>query len=182
MRYTNSLESYGLVNIALHWLTVVAVLGLYGLGLWMEDLDYYHPWYHRAPSLHKGIGTCLTAIIIFRLGWRLYNLSPAPLANHKAWEKTIAKWVHRYFYIALLLMFPTGYFTVTADGKAFEVFDWFKIPSIVDLPSGWEAYMIRVHKLIADSIIVLFFLHSGGALKHHFIDRDTTLKRMIKIR
>ena len=49
-------EQYGLINIGLHWLIAAAVMGLFGLGLWMVELDYYHSWYNRGPEWHKGIG------------------------------------------------------------------------------------------------------------------------------
>ncbi len=36
-----------------------------------------------------------------------------------------------------------------------------------------------VHQYAAWALIGLLILHIGAALKHHFIDRDTTLRRMI---
>ena len=53
--WRNSDQAYGIIAIALHWLVAVAVLGLFGLGLWMVDLTYYDTWYRTAPSIHKGL-------------------------------------------------------------------------------------------------------------------------------
>ena len=35
------------------------------------------------------------------------------------------------------------------------------------------------HEIMAYTLIVLIFLHVAGALKHHFIDKDVVLRRML---
>ncbi len=59
----NSTQGYGLVAILLHWSMAVLIIGLYLLGDWMVDLDYYHPWYLEAPDLHRGLGV-VTALLL----------------------------------------------------------------------------------------------------------------------
>lgn len=41
MHWRNTATAYGLLSIGMHWLVALAVFGLFGLGLWMVDLDYY---------------------------------------------------------------------------------------------------------------------------------------------
>jgi cytochrome b561 len=72
-------DTYGPVAIVLHWLTDFAVIGLFAMGLWMTGLDYYHPWYHRGPEVHKAVGILLAALLVLRLLWRLGN--PHPVAH-----------------------------------------------------------------------------------------------------
>ena len=52
MMWRNSKSGYGLVQIGLHWITALLVAILLPLGLWMTGLDYYDPWYRKAPDLH----------------------------------------------------------------------------------------------------------------------------------
>lgn len=75
-------------------------------------------------------------------------------------------------------MFITGYLIVTAGGRGLDVFDWFVIPSVLE-QDGLEDIAGEVHEIIAFIIIGLAAFHALGALKHHFIDKDETLRRML---
>ena len=50
MHWRNSARRYGLLSILLHWGVALTVFGLFGLGLWMAELDLFNPWYRRAPA------------------------------------------------------------------------------------------------------------------------------------
>ena len=88
MHWRNSSNRYGLLSILLHWGMAVCVFGMFGLGLWMVDLDYYYSsWYKTAPDLHKSIGLCLLAVLLLRLLWRQLSPPPPPLASHGRWTR-----------------------------------------------------------------------------------------------
>ena len=53
--FRNTKLSYGLIAIASHWLSAVAVIGLFAMGVWMVELTYYSPWYKTAPHWHKSV-------------------------------------------------------------------------------------------------------------------------------
>ena len=53
----------------------VGIIGLFVLGLWMVDLDYYSPYYRSAPHMHRSIGMLLLIWLVVRFGWRLVNPS-----------------------------------------------------------------------------------------------------------
>jgi len=178
MQLKNSTTHFGLVAVSLHWLVAIAVFALFGLGLWMTGLDYYDSWYKQGPWWHKSIGILLFFVVIFRLGWRVLTPPPAALPDHKPWEIKLAHMAHRLLYLLLLAIMLSGYLISTADNRAIEVFGWFSIPAtITSLPdqedvAGW------VHLTLASILIGLAVLHAAAALKHHFIDRDRTLKRI----
>ena len=157
----------------------LVILGLFGLGLYMVDLDYYNPWYHRAPFIHKSIGILLAVVFIFRLVWRQLNAVPQALAT-KAWQIKAAKMVHGVFYFLLILMFLSGYFISTADGRGISVFDWFEVPALVLGTEKQEDIAGELHEIFAWLLITLAAGHALLGLKHHFVDRDNTLKRMLK--
>ncbi len=174
----NRADAYGLVSILLHWLTAPLVLGLFGLGLYMTSLDYYHPWYRSAPSWHKGLGVLVLTLVVLRLAWRLLSPPPHPLSPG-GWERGLARWVHGLLYALLLALPLTGYLVSTADGRALPVFGWFEIPSLTGQIQHLEDIAGAVHYGLAWTLIALVALHGLGALKHHFIDRDATLLRML---
>ena len=180
--FRNTQHSYGFISIVLHWLTAVGVIGLFCLGLWMVELDYYDEWYRAAPHYHRSIGVVLIAIVVFRLTWRLFNKLPEALSSHLSWERVVSKIVHIALYFLVILMLPTGYLITTAKGQGLEVFDWFTLPALITGIDGLEAIALEVHELIAFTIIGIAGLHALAALKHHFYDKDDTLKRMLRIK
>jgi len=173
----NSSQGYGLFAILLHWLMAVLIIALFLLGEWMVGLDYYHPWYLRAPDLHRGFGVITAILLLVRLGWRLGNRHPQLIG--RPWEQQIAVWVHRGFYALVAAIIISGYLITTADGQPVSVFGWFAIPATVH---GWpnqEDIAGELHEWLAIIIIALTILHGLAALKHHVIDRDATLRRML---
>lgn len=182
MHLKNTSSRYGAVAVTLHWIVALSVIGLAILGLWMVDLTYYSAYYRSAPFWHKSIGITLAAVIVFRLVWRSMNPRPAPLLNHQPWEKRLAAVVHSLLYVLLAVIVISGFLISTAKGQGVSVFGWFEIPAVLtDLPQQADRAG-AVHYWVAISVLVLAGLHALGALKHHFIDRDDTLRRMLGMR
>jgi len=177
MALRNSEDRYGAVAQALHWIMTAVIVGMFGLGLWMVSLTYYDPWYKTGPDLHKSIGILLLGALLVRLAWRLGNPQPAALAQNR-WERAAALWVHRAFYLLLLCMMVSGYLISTADGRPISVFGLFEVPSVLQ-KKGLEDQAGEIHFYLACTTIGLAALHAAAALKHHFIDRDDTLRRML---
>ena len=179
MHWRNTATAYGLLSIGMHWLVALAVFGLFGLGLWMVELDYYSSWRHTAPELHKGIGLCLFALMLLRLLWRLVSPPPAPLSSYSRLTRLGATLGHSVLYLGLFAVMLAGYLISTADGRGISVFGLFDVPaSITSIPEQ-EDVAGSVPFYLAWGLVILAGLHGLAALKHHFIDRDTTLLRML---
>ncbi|MBX2858467.1 MAG: cytochrome b [Cellvibrionaceae bacterium] len=175
----NSENGYGWLHITIHWLTALTVLCLFIVGLWMVGLSYYSTWYHRAPLIHQSVGTLLVLLTAFRLFWRAHAGMPTSLSNHKVWEKLVAKIVHGVLYLLIISMFFSGYLIATAKGQPFSFFG-LPIPALITGIDNLEDMAADFHEIIAFSIVIIAALHGVAALKHHIIDKDTTLKRMLK--
>ena len=180
----NTIDTYGWLTKVFHWLSVLIIVGLFALGFWMVDLTYYSNWYKTAPHIHRSIGLLFAIFIICRLCWRRMNLSVMPLTNHKAWEVSLAHFVHIVLYALMFSMFVTGYLISTAKGQAVDVFNFFSLPALItgDMigVKNLEDLAGEVHEILAYCLIGLASLHALAALKHHFIDKDITLLRMLK--
>lgn len=174
----NNKKNYGLIAILLHWVSAITIFGLFGLGYWMVDLTYYSEWYKTAPSIHKSIGMILFFTVLFRLFWKTINIKPIPIGNK--FEIKISKIVHFLLYLLMLTIFISGYLISTADGRGIEIFNLFTIPSIGEFIENQESVMGSIHKYSTYTLMGLVALHSIAALKHHFVNKDNTLKRMIK--
>ncbi len=179
MYWRNTANNWGMVAILLHWLSALVVFAMFGLGLYMTELNLYHPWYHKAPHLHRSIGVLLFVAILLRLAWRFWSPPPAPLPNHKWWERLLAQLVHGLLYLLLFAVMLSGYLISTADGRGVEVFNWFTIPATLSGLENQEDVAGVIHLLLASVLIGFSLMHAGAAFKHHFIDRDRTLLRML---
>ena len=177
MNLRNNAHDYGLVAVLLHWLMALLIIGLFVLGKYMVGLDYYHPWYQLAPDLHRSLGVLVGGLLLLRLGWRLSN--PRPAIVGRPWERRVAVTVHRLFYALIAAIVVSGYLITSAGGQAVSVFGWFEIPATLYGFEHQEDIAGRVHEWLANGVIALAVLHSLAALKHHFIDRDPTLRRML---
>ncbi len=173
----NTDSAYGAVSITLHWLMALAIFAMFALGLWMKTLDYYHSWYHRAPYIHKSIGMLLLGLLLFRMLWTWMNTKP--VIYGRAWERTAGLTVHRLHYVLMLLVMLSGYLIPTAKGIGVEVFGWFTVPALTTLAPRQQDADGLAHWLTAWAMTGLALLHSAAALKHHFVDRDATLLRML---
>ncbi|MFB4342522.1 cytochrome b [Pantoea sp. CS_6] len=179
MSLTNSSTRYGLLTIFLHWSMAVVIYAMFALGLWMVGLSYYDSWYHNAPDIHKSIGVLLMLALVIRLVWRVLSPPPEPLRSYSPAVRFAAVFVHWLLYSLLIALLLSGYLISTADGKPVSVFGWFSLPALFS-GAGEQADLAgNIHLWLAWNIVVLSVLHGLAALKHHFIDRDITLKRML---
>lgn len=179
MQWRNTSSRYGLVSILMHWVVALAVFGLFALGFWMVGLSYYDPWRQTAPDLHKSIGVVLFSLMLLRVLWRLFNPSLEALPNHGAMTRLASKAGHGLLYLGLFGVMISGYLISTADGRGIDVFGLFSVPATLSGIANQEDIAGAVHEYLAWGLVIFAGLHGLAALKHHFIDRDRTLVRML---
>ena len=108
------------------------------------------------------------------------NPKPVPEANHKPGERLAAHIAHLAIYVLLLVIMFAGILISTAEGRGIMVFDWFELPGFGPFFENQADIAGDIHQYAAYSLIALVVIHAAGALKHHFIDKDATLLKMIK--
>ncbi len=177
--WTNSAQAYSWVAKCFHWVTAFSVIGLFFLGLWMSDLSYGHTWYHKAPLWHMSIGVLLFVLVVLRIAYRLSVTYPDPIATHTRKIVIVSKVVHICFYVLIVSVIVMGYVLETAGGKGVAVFDWFELPAILPTSDGFEELALEIHELLAKILVYAAGVHGLIALKHHFYDKDATLRRML---
>ncbi|MGM0702782.1 MAG: cytochrome b [Pseudomonadota bacterium] len=175
--WRNTRSGWGLVSILLHWVLAVAIVGLFVLGWWMTGLGYYDDWYNLAPWWHRSIGMLVLFATLLRLVWRLVNPTPRAL-GHRV-ERLAAHLGHLGLYALMLTVLVSGYLISTADGRGIDVFDSFEVPALIsDLPNQ-ATIAGEVHWYSAWALVLLAAGHGLAAFKHHWIDRNEVLRRMI---
>jgi cytochrome b561 len=179
MQWRNTPDRYGHFSVLIHWLIALTVYGMFGLGLWMVTLGYYDGWYHKAPELHKSIGMIVLLVMVVRVLWRFISPPPPPLASYSKVTRVSAVAAHLLLYVLLFAILLSGYLISTADGKPVSVFGLFDVPATLSDFGAQADLAGTLHLWLAWGLVVLSVLHGLAALKHHFIDKDVTLKRML---
>lgn len=175
----NSTTHYGLIAQLFHWLSAIMVIALFNLGLWMLGLNYTDKWYTLGPYLHVSFGAVLVIILVLRLLWRWLNLTPAADTSINAIEKHAAHIAHIIIYLLLFIIIISGYLMETSESGRLDVFDWFSIGGFVDLPGRQLDLVGKIHLWCSYALMALVAVHVLAALKHHFINKDSTLTKMI---
>lgn len=166
-------------TILLHWVIAVLVILLFFVAIWMVELDYYDPWYHRAPWWHKSIGIFVMALLALRWLWQSFHDKSVSLLAAGSWEEKLSSLVHHLLNFLVVLIGVSGYFIVTAKGQSLVVFDWFSIPALLQDIANLEDWAGEVHYYLAYGLMGLVVVHILAALKHHFVDKDAVLLRML---
>jgi cytochrome b561 len=171
--------TYSRFSKVLHWLSALLIFALFGVGFWMVDLSYYDAGYQLAPHYHNSIGITLGGLILVRVLWRIRNTKPSALASHSTLEKSLSYIAHLLLYLLIFSVLIVGYLISTEDGRGIEVFNWFTLPSIGKLFDDQVDIAGNLHRWLAYTLITLSSLHGIAAFKHHYYDKDETLKRML---
>jgi cytochrome b561 len=194
----NSVTRYTKTAIVLHWLIAIGLIFMFALGWFMSGLpkegaksssyDLFnlgiYTW-HMAEevsprtfyfNLHKSIGATILVLIAIRVLWRLTHQPPALLTSLKAWERRLADTTHKALYVLMVAMPLSGLIMALYSKYGLK---WFGIPVLPGLDNVTirEAFLC-VHQWVAVALALLIVLHIAGALKHKFINKDETMKRM----
>lgn len=171
-------DRYSTVSLALHW--GVALLVLMQIGLIMAHDATEGPMSREFVAVHKANGLSILVLTLIRLVWRArHPAMPLPTAT-PGWQRRFARVTHVLFYVSLIILPLAGWAASSAAERPipwFGLFDWplLPLPSSRDLAGA----LMDVHTNGVKLLYVLMLLHVAGALKHHFVDRDNVLRRMI---
>lgn len=171
---------YSSVSLTLHWATALLLVGQIVLITIAEEAS--GPERGFWMMLHKSGGMAILVLTLARIGWRLGNPAiPLPAETPK-WQRSAARVSHVLFYVLLLALPLTGWLAGSASGRGFEFYGLFDFP-LLPIGGGRDLAkaLMGVHTALPKLLYVLLFLHVAGALKHHFIDRDNVLHRMIPL-
>ncbi len=178
MPIKNNSQTWGSLSIGLHWLTVVLILGLMAVGLIMTDLPN-GPQKIQIYAMHKSFGLTVLGLTILRLLWRFFSTNPDEVENTPAWQSWVAKLTHGALYVLLFAMPISGWLFNSAAGFPLKYFGIFKLPKL----SGYDPQLKELagdaHETFFYILALLMLMHAGAALKHHYLDKDNTLTRML---
>ncbi|MDO3384649.1 cytochrome b [Gilvimarinus sp. SDUM040013] len=165
----------------LHWSVAFTILLLIPMGFYMSDGHAY--WLY---DWHKTISMLLLVILVFRVLYRLIQGWPEASGDYTKFEQVTARVVHWLLLVAVLVLPISGIMYSGLGGFGVPVFGLEVIPSnyINGEAQAYSAYWSdigkEIHSLSGWILSGVVVLHVAGALKHHMVDKDNTLKRMLR--
>ena len=170
-------------TVGLHWIVGLPVIGLLAVGVYMAETGTrsLYPW-------HKSFGFAIFFVVLLRIGWRATNGWPVPVSRYLRFERLLARTVQWILLLGTILMPISGFLMSALGGFGVDVFalevvarnpDPLSPGKILAHNATWASFFHEVHELIGYVMIAALALHISGALKHHLIDNDGTLQRML---
>lgn len=192
MSLTNSNASYGGVTKTLHWLTALLIFIALPLGWFANNLaqSIYDPAIPTTNadiaqaaqlfSLHKTVGVTVFFVALARILWALSQPKPGLLNADNKPEAFAAETVHWLLYGSLVLVPLSGWIDHAAtEGFAPILWPFGQNLPLIPKSEHLSELMATLHWLFMLVLVVALALHIAGAIKHHVIDKDSTLRRML---
>ncbi len=177
MHWKNTSSRYGTISIALHWLTLAVLIGVYAC---INLTDIYPKGSASREALkdwHFMLGLTVLCLVVVRLLNRFLGDTPAVVPPLPRWQQRLASAMHVALYILLLAMPVLGWLTLSASGKPIPFFG-LQLPALMAENKGLAGQLKEVHETLGTLGYFLIGAHAFAALFHHFITRDNTLVRM----
>lgn len=177
MAISSSDRQWGSVARAFHWLMALLIIINGTLGLYMTDLK---PSMDKISiyAIHKSIGLTVLALVLLRLSWRWFDPRPRDLPMPR-WQKLAAHAAHGALYLLMLAIPLSGWLFNSANGNPLQWFKLFNLPALVDKNKALADFFHEAHETLFWILVAVLVAHIGGAVMHHFVERDNTLRRML---
>ena len=173
------MQRYTRTAILLHWLTALLIVCAFVLGLVMTDIPGLTPTKLKYYSWHQWLGVSVFAFACLRLLWRTVNVPPPHPPGLPEWQKKAADGMHLLLYILIFAVPVSGYLYTLAAGVPVVFLGLLKLPVIMAPNPELKPILKTVHYIFTMTMAGAVAAHALAALKHHFIDRDGIMKRML---
>ena len=177
MPFRNTTRSWGSLSKAFHWLIVLLIINQWWIASRADELKGLAKL--EALAWHKSFGLTILMLAVLRLLWRLVNPTPDLTVETRRWERVLARISHVLLYALIFAMPLTGWMMSSAKNYPVSWFKMFQFPDLVAPAEQTFHQMHDLHHLLFGVLVSVALLHVAGALKHHFIDKNDVLKRML---
>lgn len=175
-------ERYSATAIALHWLMALLIIGTFFLGLTMADMPGITPTKLKYFNWHKWLGVTIFGLAVLRALWRLSHAAPTLPASIPRWQQQVSAVTHLLLYALIFAVPLSGYFYTLAAGFKVVYLGALPLPVLIAPNPELKPVLKEVHEWLNMGMAGLVVVHVAAALKHHFIDRDNVLLRMLPSR
>jgi cytochrome b561 len=169
---------YTATAIALHWLTALLIFITFPLGVIMHEMPL-SPFKLQLVSYHKWIGVTILLLTVARLAWRAGHVPPPLPETIPLWQQRAAHGLHLLLYLLLLGIPVSGWLMSSAKGVPVVYLGLVQLPDLVGKDKALGELLTELHESFNFLLLGAVLAHAGAALKHHIINRDDVLVRML---
>jgi cytochrome b561 len=170
---------FGAVAKLFHWAMALMIIGMLALGLYMHELSF-SPEKFKLYGWHKSFGMTILVLALLRLGWRAIDVKPDHLPSMPADHVKLANAAHWALYGLMLSMPLSGWLMTSATGTPIDMFGTgILVPSLIGADEDALTLLKIIHDFLGKLLMAVAVIHIGAALKHQFLDKDATLRRML---
>jgi cytochrome b561 len=173
----NTTDSFGLIARLFHWVIFFLVIGVMIGGNIAADMPD-GPDKAQWLGLHKSFGVTILALALLRMLWRLISPRPRDLGTSRI-QNQLAHSLHLFLYSLLLAQPAVGILMSQAFGVPVSPFGLFTVPAFTGENVRTGKTLLEIHETLWVVLAISVGIHAAAALKHHFIEKDRTLLRMI---
>ena len=181
MNWKNTDKRYGSLSIALHWLMLIMIVGVYFTmefrGIFPKGSDGRE----LMKLTHFSLGLSILALVWLRIFARLIAPNPKIVPAPALWQDRLGKIAHLALYGLMICTPLLGWLVISAFGKPAPFFG-LELPALIGPDKDFAHQLEDWHVLIAQIGYWLIGLHAVAALFHHFVLRDNTVQRMLPAR
>ena len=170
--------AYTRTAVTIHWIVALLILGNLGWGLYMIGLDL-SPTKLKYYSWHKWNGVTIFLLSFARLWWRLTNPAPPLPETMPRWQRVAAHASHGLLYALFFAAPLSGWLYSSAAGFQTVYFGVVPIPDLLAKNLELSDILKVVHRSINYTMAAVILVHIFAAVRHHLVDRDDILVRMI---
>jgi len=180
----DSPQKLTITTLLLHWLVSLIIMSLLTIGVYMVETETIALY-----SWHKSFGFLVFFIALIRIAWRIHNGWPTPVGTNFRNEQILKHVILWILIIGTFLLPLSGFLMSSLNGYGVKVFgfelisrntDPNNLSKVLAYNRPMSEFFKNAHHLLSYMVILAISLHITGALKHHFINKDATLRRMLK--
>ena len=177
----NKANRYGTVAVVLHWLMALLLVSLVALGMYMVALPDagFDTLKITLILYHKDLGMLALGLVILRLAWRVTSVLPRLVEHLPEWQKVAARFVHLCLYALMIALPVSGWLMSSAAGFPVTFLGVLHVPDLIGRDDYLFQFFVALHRWLSYGLIALTGVHAAAALRHHFIFKDDTLRRML---
>lgn len=178
MAIRNTDNSYGTFTKFIHWTIALTIYAMIAVGYWQQTLKD-GAFKDQVYQYHKLTGLTVLTLMCVRLIWRFSNTVPSLPQSVPRWQAMASRVIHYALYATLFIMPISGWIMASASGYYPELFGTaIRMPG-VSLNEALAHRAHEIHEFMAIVLISLIVIHVLAALKHHFINKNDVLRRML---
>ncbi|MFZ6748287.1 cytochrome b [Undibacterium sp. Ren11W] len=168
---------YHPVSRSLHWIMFILIAVALALIEVRGEIPKGNPLRDSLKSWHMLAGQLVFLFVIVRVLARLRFSAPPALPGGR-WQTAGAHAMHGLLYLIMFALPISGVVFYQAAGKEVEFLGWI-LPQLVAPDPVLKGNIKEIHETMGNVVYFLVGIHVLGALYHHFIVKDDTLKRML---